>query len=188
MNEPSSRSTSSSGSDSSRSSAARRDHLDQAQVGLQPRDVGRVAPLRLDAVHELADRALLDGVLAERGQDVRDVLHERAVRPDHEHAAVLQLVALRVEQPRGAVQADRGLAGARAALDHERRVGLVGDQPVLVGLDRRDDVAHVHVAVALELLEQEVADRGAVDDRAVERLVGDVEQRAARRCGSAGAA
>ena len=88
-------------------------------------------------------------------------------------------LALRVEQPRGAVQADRGLAGAGAALDHERRVRVVRDQPVLVGLDRRDDVAHVHVAVALELLEQEVADGGTVDDRAVERLVGDVEQPAA---------
>ena len=55
-------------------------------------------------------------------------------------------------------------------------VGSARDQAVLVGLDRRDDVAHVRVAVALELLEQEVADGGAVDDRAVERLVGDVEQ------------
>ena len=50
------------------------------------------------------------------------------------------------------------------------------DQPVLIGLDRRDDVAHVQVAVSLELLEQEITDRSAVDDRAVERLVGDVEQ------------
>ena len=54
-------------------------------------------------------------------------------------------------------------------------VGSARDQPVLVGLDRRDDVAHVRVAVALELLEQEVADGGAVEDRAVERLVGDVD-------------
>ena len=76
-------------------------------------------------------------------------------------------------------------------------VGVVGDQPVLVGLDRRDDVAHVHVAVALELLEQEVVDRGAVDDRAVERLVGDVEsrrpsvrkrRRSVTPCGSCGVA
>ena len=46
------------------------DHLDQAQVGLQPRDLGRVAALRLRAVHELADGPLLDGILPERRQDV----------------------------------------------------------------------------------------------------------------------
>ena len=77
------------------------------------------------------------------------------------------------------MQADRRLARSGATLDHEHAVGVVRDQAVLVGLDRRDDVAHVHVAVALELLEQEVADRGAVDDRAVESLVRDVDHRAA---------
>ena len=70
----------------------------------------------------------------------------------------------------------------------ERRVRLVGDQAVLVGLDRRDDVPHVPRPVAVELLEQEVADGGAVENRAVERLVGDVDERAGRRCGSGGAA
>ena len=74
------------------------------------------------------------------------------------------------------MQADGGLAGARAALDDERRCRLGRDQPVLVCLDRRDDVAHVEVAVPLELLEQEVADSRTVEDRAVERLVGDVDQ------------
>ena len=72
------------------------------------------------------------------------------------------------------MQADGGLAGARAALDDERALGLGGDQPVLVGLDRRDDVAHPALAAAVELLEQEVGDGGALDGGAVERLVGDV--------------
>ena len=58
------------------------------------------------------------------------------------------------------MQPDRGLAGARPALDDERGRRVARDEPVLVGLDRRDDVAHVRVAVALELLEQEVVDRG----------------------------
>ena len=78
------------------------------------------------------------------------------------------------------MQADGGLAGAGAALDDEDAVRLAGDQAVLVGLDGGDDVAHVLVAAALELLEQDVRD--AVDDvagRAVERLVVEVEQRAA---------
>ena len=75
------------------------------------------------------------------------------------------------------------------ALDDEHALGLARDQAVLVGLDRRDDVAHVLVAAALELLEQDVGD--AVDDvagRAVERLVVEVEQRAALGAEAAAAA
>ena len=86
------------------------------------------------------------------------------------------------------MEADRRLARAGAALDDERAVGLGGDQPVLVGLDRRDDVAHPRVAAALELLEQEVGDAGALDRAAVERLVGDVEEAPALRRGSGAAA
>jgi hypothetical protein len=58
--------------------------------------------------------------------------------------------------------------------------GLARDQPELVGLDRRDDVAHVLVAAAFELLEEDVGN--AVDDvsgRPVQRLVVEVEQGAA---------
>jgi hypothetical protein len=74
------------------------------------------------------------------------------------------------------VEADRGLPGAGAALDDERALRLGRDQAVLVGLDRGDDVAHAHVAAALELLEQEVRDARALDGAAVERLVGDVDE------------
>jgi hypothetical protein len=93
------------------------------------------------------------------------------------------------------VQAHRRLAGSGPALDDQDAVRLACDQPVLVGLDRRDDVAHVLVAAALELLEQDVGD--AVDDvsgGAVERLVVEVAEaaalvrnrrRSATPCGSA---
>ena len=87
------------------------------------------------------------------------------------------------------MEPDRGLAGARAALDDQHARRLAGDQAVLVGLDRRDDVAHALVAAALELLEQDVGD--AVDDvagRAVERLVVEVEEGAAFRSGTGGGA
>ena len=137
-------------------------------------------PRRLDACDELVDRALLDALLAEHRQHVRDVVHEHRVRPDDEDAAALELAAVGVEEPRRPVQADRRLAGAGAALDDEHALRLERDQAVLVGLDRRDDVAHVLVAAALELLEQDVGD--AVDDvtgRAVQRLVVEVEQPAA---------
>ena len=73
------------------------------------------------------------------------------------------------------------------ALDDQRRLGLAGDQPVLVGLDRRDDVAHVRLAAPLELVEQEVAAHRPEPD-AVELLVAHVEQPPALACGSGGAA
>ena len=47
---------------------------------------------------------------------------------------------------------------------------------VLVGLDRRDDVAHPLVAGPVELLEQEVVYEARVGERAVERLVADPEE------------
>jgi hypothetical protein len=87
--------------------------------------------------------------------------------------------AMAVQQIRRAVQADRRLAGSRPALDDERRRRRSGDQAVLVGLDRGDDVPHVQLAAAFELLQQEISDRGAVDDRAVERLVRDPDHTAA---------
>ncbi len=147
--------------------------VDEPRVGLQPRDVQHVLASDLDAVEQLRDCALLHRVLAKRGQNMRDVIHERRVRADDEHPA--QLLAMRVEEPRRAVQADGGLAGSGAALDDERSVWLGGDQPVLVGLDRRDDVAHLPVTPPLQLLEEEVGDGRALDAGAVERLVGDVD-------------
>ena len=94
------------------------------------------------------------------------------IRPDDEHPP--QLLAMRVEEPGRAVETDRRLAGAGTALHDERTLWLGRDQPVLVRLDRGDDVAHPHVAAALELLEQEVGDARALERAAVERLVGDV--------------
>ena len=179
MYSPSSLTFSSSGSAASLSSTARAITSARRASAFRRATGGASRSVAVTPGDELGDRELRDAVLAERRQDVRDVLHEGAVRADDEHAAAGVLLALGVDQPRRAVQADRGLAGAGAALDHERPLGRAGDQAVLVGLDRRDDVAHVRVAAALELLEQEVAHAGAVERRAVERLVGDVEQPAA---------
>ena len=156
------------------------DHLCQPGVALQARDLGRVGPRRLDTVDQLVHRPLLDALLAEHGEDVRDVVHEDRVGPDDQHAAPLQLAPVGVEQPGRTVEAHRRLAGSRAPLDDEDAVRLAGDQAVLVGLDRGDDVAHVLVAAALEILEQDVRDTvDHVTGRAVERLVVEVEKPAA---------
>src|SRR5207249_6393211 len=97
-------------------------------VALPARHVRALAPLRLDP-GELVDRTLLDALLAEYRQHVRDVVHEDGVRPDDQHAAALQLAAVGVEEPRRTVEADRGLPRARAALDDEEPLRLARDQP-----------------------------------------------------------
>ncbi len=87
---------------------------------------------------------------------------------------------MREEEIRRAMEPDGGLPRARPALDDERRLGVARDEAVLVGLDGGDDVAHPRVARTLELLEQEVVDRGrGVFERAVERLVADSGERPA---------
>ena len=157
---------------------------DEARVRLQSLHVERIHARHLDAFHELGDGALVDTVFPERRQHVRDVLHEGRVRADDEHAP--QLGPMLEEQERRAVQADGCLAGARAALDDERGLRRAGDQVVLVGLDRRDDVPHARVAGALELLQEKVVDRSCrVGQRAVERLVADPRQRAPARAEAA---
>jgi hypothetical protein len=107
------------------------------------------------------------------------------VRPDDEHAAAAELVPVAVEQPRGAMEADGGLTRPRPALDDQGAVRVGRDQPVLVRLDRGDDVAHAPLACALELLEQEVRDGGALEQRPVERLVAEVEDAPAVRAKAA---
>jgi hypothetical protein len=55
-----------------------------------------------------------------------------------------------VEQIRGAVQGDDGLAGAGAAVDDEGAGGARADDGVLVGLDGPEDVAHPGRAIAAQ--------------------------------------
>jgi hypothetical protein len=56
------------------------------------------------------------------------------------------------------VQADRGLAGAGAALHDERAVGRLRDQRVLLGRDRRDDLAHLADAPAGDVLDDRLGE------------------------------
>ncbi len=99
----------------------------------------------------------LDGVDvpgAERGQDLADVLQEPLVGADHQDVLGLEVVV--VDEPGHAVETDRGLAGARAALHDEDVGGGTGDQLHLVAADGLDDVAHAAAARSLELAQQEV--------------------------------
>ena len=63
------------------------DDLGETRVRLQPLDLRPVGQRHLGTLDQLGDRALIDGVLAERREDVRDVVHEHRVRADQEHAA-----------------------------------------------------------------------------------------------------
>jgi hypothetical protein len=69
-------------------------------------------------------------------------VHEPRTRPDDEHAAAGEPVAVGVEQVRDPVQRDGGLARPGAALDHDGARQRQTDDLVLLGLDGGDDVAH----------------------------------------------
>ena len=135
-----------------------------AAAAEQRRPLVAVLAVPAAARDQPVDRALVDALLAERGQHLGDVGDEHAVRPHDEHALAREL-GVGVEQPRGAVQADRGLAGAGAALHDERAVGRQADQLVLLRRDRRDDLAHLADALA----------RDVVDDRLGEVLLPGLE-------------
>ena len=105
-----------------------------------------------------------------------------AVRADDEHAAPGVLLALRC---RSATR--RGAARRRSCRCPGRpgstsgRSGARVISAVLVGLDRRDDVAHVRCRGCGRAPRAGSRHAGDVERRAVERLVGDVEQPAALR-------
>ena len=129
-----------------------------AQTGLEPGEGGQLHVL-----------------LAERRQHLLDVAQEHRARPDEQHAGRRQPAPVRVEEVGGAVERDRGLAGTRAARDDEDAGDLGPDRLVLLGLDRRDDVAHAAGAVAFERGEQRAFARdleaGIGDGPLVEDLV-----------------
>ena len=84
------------------------------------------------------------------------------------------LVPLGVEQIGDAVQRHRGLTGARASLDHEHPGMVEPDDPVLLGLDRRHDVAHPVAARCVDRREQRCV-LALRTSRAAEDLVGEIE-------------
>lgn len=91
------------------------------------------------------------------GQHLGDVGEEGAVGSEDEESAALDALGVGVEEVRGPVQADRGLAGAGGSL-HTDGGGEVGaDEVVLVGLDGGGDVAHGADTGALDLAGDDTA-------------------------------
>ena len=137
-------------------------HLGHPGVALDQRRRDRVGPRIGTPVRpgdQGRDRGLGGVDLAEGGQHVGDVGQEAVVRADDQHAGPGQLVAEGVQQVRRPVQPDRGLAGARCALDAQR-LGQAGpDDGVLLRLDGGHDVAHRPGAWALDLRLEDVGVR-----------------------------
>ncbi len=156
-------------------------HVGQARVALHRGDRGGLdGPHRERRSAQPRHGRLDDRRLAERRQHLRDVAEEDGVRADHEHPRVGELLAVLVHEVRGAVEADRGLPRPWASLHDEADVETRAHDDVLLGLDRRDDVAHLAGAGPFELGEERVGDapRHAAQHavRVVEDLVEDVEQ------------
>ncbi len=103
---------------------------------------GRSRPVASTPGDELTRRGEDDAGLAEARQHLLDVAQEHRARADDEDAAAGDPLPVRVEQVGRPVQRDSGLAGARAALDDEDAAERRPDDPVLLGLQGRDDVAH----------------------------------------------
>ncbi len=117
-------------------------HRGEAGVALEGRDLGRLLGAHPAVVEQALDRRVAHAHLAEGGQHGADVVEEGPVGSDDEHACAVEALAEGVEQPGGPVQPDGGLAGARGALHADAHREVAPDDRVLLGLDRRDDVAH----------------------------------------------
>ena len=86
------------------------------------------------------------------------------MRTDEQHAtAAMAEARVGVDEVRGAVQSDDGLARTRAAVDDERTAGSCADDGVLVGLDGAEHVSHPGRPVAAQARDEGrlVVERGA---------------------------
>ena len=120
---------------------------------------------------DVTEGAQDDAVLAERGEHALDVGGVGPGRADDEDAAGLEAAPVGVEQVGRAVEGDDGLARAGATRDLGDATCAGADGLVLVGLDRRDDVAHALAAAA----GQGRHERAVPDDDEVVRGLGDHE-------------
>ena len=99
------------------------DHVGHGQPALDLDDLRALEALRLQPRPQPAEVGQHHAGLAERGQHVGDVPEERRGGADDQQTAAGQPLAVGVEQVGRPVQGDRGLAGARPALDDDGRRG-----------------------------------------------------------------
>ena len=133
------------------------DDLGLPCVTLQGGHLGWIEPPDGHALDEFGDGDLADVHLPERGEHLADVVQEGAVGAHDEYAAAGQPAAVSVQQVRGTVQSDRGLAGPWSALDAHRAVQVGAHHLVLFRLDGGDDVTHRTDARPLDLLGEDPA-------------------------------
>lgn len=145
---------------------------------------GRVRAARVHAGEELGLRGEQHTGLTERRQHLADVAEEGRVGAHDQDRALGQQLPLLVQQERRPVQRDRGLPGARAALDDEDTAVRRADDAVLLRLDGPHDVGHAAGARGVHRGQQDgvaarVLETGALVVLDVEDLVVQLGDRAA---------
>ncbi len=101
---------------------------------------------RVHARHEVSHRHRYDAGFTQGRKNLLNVAQEQTRRPHQEDTRAFQALAVRIQQVGDAVQCDRSLAGAWAALDDQEAFVGGADDAVLLRLDGGDDVAHAAVA------------------------------------------
>jgi hypothetical protein len=102
------------------------------------------------------------------------VVQERRVGAYDEYTVAFDPLALRIEQVGDAVQRHHRFAGAGSALDYQHPGMVEPDDLVLLGLDRRDDVAHALPTRRIDRGQQCVIPASLTGGTA-EDLVGEVD-------------
>lgn len=141
------------------------------------RSAGTGRDLRIRGREQLPRRRHRDVRLAERRQHTADVVEEAGAGPQDQHAVRAGGVE-HGEHVGGAVQRDDRLPGAGPALDHRHPPVRRADDRVLLGLERRDDLAHATRATSRHGGEQRaVADDVVASKGAGEYLVAHADDR-----------
>ena len=120
------------------------------EVALDGGGVGRIAPGGVHAGHQLARGEEHGSGLAQRRQHPLDVPQEDRRRADEEHTRLRDALTVPIEEVGRAVEGDGRLPRARTALDDEGAGQVAADDPILLRLDRGDDVAHPARATSVE--------------------------------------
>ena len=116
--------------------------LHHTDVALKPVNLFDVVGPHFDVGHQTGNRRKGDPRLAQRRQNVFNVVQEQGVGADDQNSLTLQRGAVGKEEVSGAVQRDGRLAGAGSTL-HEQDAGQgVANDLVLLTLNRRHNVAH----------------------------------------------